>query len=378
MTSQPDRVWAEFDTGAWRGNFRALQAAVSPALVMPVLKADGYGLGALEAGRMFKEAGARYLAVSCLCEALELESLGVPVLILGAPIPGEIALIVSHGLTGTVPDLATAEAMSALAVAAGKRCLVHVKIDTGMGRVGIPVGEAVQSIRRIVALPGLEVEGIYSHFAAAGLQDNLTARQYQSLAEVIRTLEAERITFKYRHIANSTAAAGIPQACRPPFNMVRSGLDLHGAHLSITPRPYQTASVFTLKSRLASVRYLPCGTTVGYGRTYRVDCPEGERVGVVAIGYADGYPRCLSNCGTMLVHGRRCRVVGRVCMDYTMVSLDQVPEAAPGDEVVVIGRQGGEEIALAEVARTAETIPYEIICGLGSRVRRRYSDGRPC
>lgn len=367
------RVWAECDASAWAHNLRVLGDHVAPAEVAAVLKANGYGLGARRAAEELAAAGIEYFAVSCLNEALEIADLGVPVLILGGSIPDESDRIIREGLTATVSDLDMAAHLAARAVALGRQCRVHIKIDTGMGRLGFPVAAAKAPIRRIVAMDGLDVEGIYSHFAASGLHDEATAAQYTCLASLVNELASEGVRFRYRHIANSTAIAGIPYAARAPFNMVRSGLDLHGAHLSVIPRPYQTRPVLrALKTRLVSVRMLPRGATVSYGRTYRVSRPSGERIGVAAVGYADGYPRCLSNQGHMLVHGRRCPVVGRVCMDYTMLLLDEVPEAIAGDDVVVIGRQGDSTISLGEVAREAETIPYEILCSIGVRVQRVY------
>jgi alanine racemase len=372
MVCPPGRVRAEFDVQAWRQNFRSMARAVAPAGIIPVLKANAYGLGALEAGRSFVAEGACYLAVSCLREALELRELNCPILILGIPLPYEISCIIQNGITASIPDLETAQALSQAAGILGKPCTVHLKIDTGMGRLGIQLPGARELIRKIVQLPNLIVEGIYSHFAVAGTHDQQTLGQYEALRDLIVELEQDGIQFRYRHIANSTATAGLPMARQLPFNMVRSGLDLHGAHLSITPRPYQTNSVVTLKTYLATIRHMPFGATIGYGRTYRVTRPEGERIGVVSIGYADGYPRSLSNCGGMLVRGRLCPIVGLVCMDYTMLSLAETPDAKPGDEVVVIGNQGEAEMSLAEVARTAKTIPYNIICAIGSRVERHY------
>lgn len=374
LSARPaSRVWAECDPSAWRHNLRALREYVSPTAVAAVLKANAYGLGARRAAAVLARGGIDYFAVSCLNEALQIADFGVPVLILGGSIPDESDCIIQQGLTATVSDLEMAEHLAARARFLGRSCRVHLKIDTGMGRLGFPVAAAKAPVRRIARMDGLVLEGIYSHFAASGLHDESTSTQYRTLAGLINELAGEGIHFRYRHIANSTAIAGIPAVRNDPFNMVRSGLDLHGAHLSVIPRSYKTRPVLqALKTRLVSVRHLPRGATVSYGRTYEVTRPEGERIGVAAVGYADGYPRCLSNQGAMLVGGKRCPVVGRVCMDYTMLRLDDVPEAQTGDEVVVIGRQGEAQISLGEVARQAETIPYEILCSIGVRVQRRY------
>lgn len=367
-----ERIWVEVDRNLWKQNYKAISKTVSPVLVAPVLKANGYGLGAREAAAAFCRAGASMIVVSCLKEALEISGICPEILLLGAPVPDEIPAIIENNFAATVPDFETASHFSRCAGLLGTNASVHIKIDTGMGRLGIPVDTAEQEIKQIFSLPHLTIEGIYSHFAAAGLQDKETERQHSSMKTLLAQLQHGGITFSKIHIANSTATAGIREATKLPFTMVRCGLDLHGAHLSITPRPYIVEPVMTLKARLASVRTLPAGASVSYGRTYRIEKPEGERIGVVAIGYADGYPRCLSNKGEMLVRGKRCRVIGRVCMDYTMISLENVPHAKTGDEVVIIGKQKEDCISLAEVARTAETIPYEIICSLGPRVTRHY------
>lgn len=367
------RVWVNCDPLAWRHNLQAIRAHVEPAAVCAVLKANAYGLGARRAAQELAAAGVDYLAVSCLPEALEINDFSPPVLILGGSLKDESEAIIANGITATVANVQMAEELDAKARALGKKCTVHVKIDTGMGRLGLPVDEALAPVRRIAEMPGLHVEGMYSHFAAAGYHDEITAAQYRKLAGLIRELQSNSIHFRFCHIANSTAIAGIETVCRPPFSMVRSGLDLHGAHLSVIPRPYPTRPVLqSLKTRLIAVRTLPRGTTVSYGRTYRVASPNGERIGVAAVGYADGYPRYLSNQGKMLVGGRKCPVLGRVCMDYTMLLLDDVPDAQAGDEVVVIGTQENETISLGDVAREAETIPYDILCALGPRVQRRY------
>jgi len=372
VTQPRARVWAEIDTAAWRANFEAAARQVSPLSVMPVVKANGYGMGAREAARAFRDAGAQHLAVSCLSEGLELLDVGPEILILGASLDDEIPDALAAGLVPSVQSLRAAECISAEAGRQGRVAKIHVKVDTGMGRFGVPVAEARDAIRAIAQLPHIDLDGVFSHLAAVRAQDRETFDQVARLAGLIEELQADGVRFARRHIANSTAMAGFPPACTAPFNLVRSGIDLHGAHLSIVPRPYETRPVLTLKARLLAVRRLPPGSTVGYGRTYTVTREQGERIGIVSIGYADGYPHALSNKGAMLVRGARRPVTGLVCMDYTMISLEDAPDAEVGDEVVVIGEQGGQYISIPEVARLAQTIPYELMCGLGSRVERRY------
>jgi len=366
------KAWAEIDESAWVDNFTAIQKHVAPLKLMPVVKANAYGMGARRTSSSFRACGATHLAVSCLDEGLELLGVGADILILGASLGDEIPLVVAHGLIPSVQDVSTARALSGAAARAGKRLKIHIKIDSGMGRFGIPLEQARATVAEIAQLPSLDLDGIFSHLAVSRSRDRETQNSVADFAVLIRDLAAQGIRFAYRHVGNSTAIAGLPEVCGDPFNMVRSGIDLQGGHVSALPRPYQTRPVLTLKARLLAVRHMLMGAPVGYGRTYRVTKAAGERIGVVSIGYADGYSRHLSNKGVMLVRGQRCPVTGLVCMDYSMISLESVPDAQVGDEVVVIGRQGNDMVSLAELARAAETIPYELMCGLGPRVERRY------
>jgi len=369
------RIRADLDVAAWRFNYRAISAAVAPATVVPVIKANAYGLGAAAAAEAFCAAGAGILAVACLEEGLNLRHLPCQILLLGSFLPEELPLIIEAGLVPSVVDLSSAEQISKLAQRLNRQVAVHIKIDTGMGRLGLFCHNALAQVLQITQMPGIYAEGIYSHLAAAAYYDTETMRQIRIFQELIRELDVHGRQFRWRHIASSTAAAGIAETIAPPFNMVRSGIDLHGGHLaSIMPRPYKTLPVLRLASRLVNIRTVPAGHTISYGRTYTVAHAEGERIGVVPFGYADGFPRCLSNRGQMLVGGKRCPVVGIVCMDYTMLNIGAVTDAEVGDEVVLIGRQGDSEITIGEVARAAETIPYELMSKLGPRVRRCYYD----
>lgn len=371
MPASPLRTWAEIDTSAWRGNYRSIAAAIRPAELVPVIKANAYGLGATEAARAFRSVGAKRFAVSCLEEGLQLGVFGLPILLLGAVLPEEVPDLLQAGLIAPVTDMAIAGLLSRTAERLRRNAVVHLKIDSGMGRLGIPLGQARQLVPEIVALPRLKVEGLFSHFPSAELTGGATASQVTAVTDLLADLQEAGITFRYRHMANSPGVAHVPGAFRAPFNMARVGIDLHG-HLSAASAPYDLKPAVTLKARLVAVRHLPLGATVSYGRHYTVTDPAGERVGVVAIGYADGYPRHLSGCGTVLVRGMRCPIRGNVCMDFTMVSLQAVPDADVGDEVVLFGTQGEGTLDINEVAEMAGTIPYELTCRLGPRVKRIY------
>lgn len=375
--SELRRVWAEVDLAAWRHNYRVLAAQAAPAQVFAVIKANAYGLGAVAAARALAAAGAPRFVFSSMDEALDVLplNLGRPVQLLGAPVPAEIPLIVEHGVIASVPDVPTARRLSAEAVRRQRTVRIHLQIDTGMGHVGLRSERARDDIAEIARLPGLEVEGIYSHFPAAEKADELTLFQIENLASLIADLERGGLRIPLRHIANSAGLSGLPGALKKPFNAARPGIALHGASMPGDPLPAGGGlrEVLTLKTRLVSVRELPAGATVGYGRTFRMEKPL--RVGAVAIGYADGYHRDFSNCGEMLIRGRRCPVVGRICMDYTPVLLDAVPDAEIGDEVVVYGRQRHEAVPVAAAAARVHTISYELLTMLGRRVERVYVNG---
>ncbi|MCF7854789.1 MAG: alanine racemase [Candidatus Pacebacteria bacterium] len=364
------RVWADINCDRWAANFRAIKEAVAPAVVVPVIKSDCYGLGAHRAATVFRQAGARRFAVATLEEARALADVGCELQILGAPMPEEISAMVKNDIVISVPDMSTARLIGNTAAKLGRIARVHVLIDSGMGRLGTLLPEALETIRTVAALPYIDVEGVYSHLPAAEVNDASTHNQVEQMTTLMRDLTKQGVDIRYRHLANSSAAGGLPASAREPFNMVRPGIDLHGAGSPDVMRSYHLEPVLTLKSRLAAVRRLPAGFTVGYGRTYKLT--ETQLVGTIPVGYADGYPYSLSNKGQVLIRGRRCPIIGSVCMDYSQVLLDDVPDAEVGDDVVLIGTQGKARITIQEVAETAGTITYEILTGLGRRVERRY------
>lgn len=364
------RVWVEIDCNAWHANYRALAAAAAPAEVVPVVKSDCYGLGARRAAAVFIGAGAGRLAVATLEEAQDLADVGVEIQMLGAPVAAEIPGMVAAGVVISVPDVRVAEWVSRAAVQQGRTAQIHVLLDSGMGRLGLLMSEAAQAIRRIAAMPGITIEGVYSHLPAAEIPDAATLRQIAEVTAFVQELEDDGFVLRYRHVANSSAVGGLPASIGRPFNMVRPGIDLHAAGPPEINRSFHLTPVLCWKTRLVAVRRLPKGFTIGYNRTYRLT--EEQSVGTIAVGYADGYPRSLSNRGEVLVRGRRCPVIGSVCMDYSQVSLRDVPGAAVGDEVVLIGCQGGETVSVHDVATAAGTITYEILTGLGPRVARCY------
>ncbi|MBR1837577.1 MAG: alanine racemase [Kiritimatiellae bacterium] len=372
----PGRVVLEVSLDAVERNFRKISGAVAPLGTIAVLKADAYGLGMAPIARRLGKAGAAGIAVAELSEALAAkEATGgrVPVGVLGTLLPDEIEPAVRAGLRIPLSDDAEALAVSAAAVKLRTKARCHLAVDSGMSRVGYRLDEAEEAAARVAGLPGLELEGIYSHFPTANVpRDAPTAAQVRALKALFARLAARGVRPPVLHVANSDGVNNVPAACRAPFTHVRTGINLHGSFDPVGARRLALEQVFTLRTRLAQVRLVKAGSTIGYGRTYTA--PRDMLVGTVAAGYADGLPLALSNRGSILVRGALCPVIGRICMDFTTVSLEQAPDARPGDEAVCLGRQGGREIGIDEWSTLKGTHPYEILCAIGSRVRRVHKD----
>jgi alanine racemase len=370
-------VWAEVDLGAVRRNVAALVAAVAPASVVAVVKADGYGHGAVHVSIAALEGGANRLAVALVEEAAELRQAGIaaPVLLLSEPPPACAAAVVELRLTPVVYTAPGIEAL-AKAVAQAHRSAplpVHLKVDTGMHRVGCAPGEAVELARLVAQADELRLEGLCTHLAVADEPDRPdTDLQLAAFERVRAQLAAEDLCPPLLHAANSAAAITRPDA---RFDLVRTGIAIYG----IRPFPPGGAvptdgprlePALSLKARVSYVRQLPAGSRISYGLRYELDRPSW--VATVPSGYADGVPRRLGHVGgEVLVRGRRHPIAGTVTMDQLMVDLGDEPVEV-GEEVVLLGRQGDQVIGADDWAGRLDTIAYEIVTGLGPRVPRRY------
>jgi alanine racemase len=339
-----------------------------------VVKADGYGLGAQWVALAALEGGASWLGVACVDEGVQLRRAGYtgPILVMSYTPPEEAEAAVRNRLTLTLHREHTAQALERAAQQLGLaegEVTVHVKVDTGLGRYGCLEEEFLPLVQAIRKMRHLRLEGLMTHFADADNPDLTFARQQLALFnQVIARAADEGIQFDIVHAANSAATLCLPEA---RFDMVRCGIMLSG-HV---PAPHLANSIelkpaLTLRSKLARVYEAPAGSTVGYGRTWTADKPS--KIGLVTVGYADGYRRVLSNRAEVLVGGMRVPVVGRVSMDQIGLDLSAVPEAREGDEVVLIGRQGRSSVTADDLAQWADTISYEILCGLSERVPRYY------
>lgn len=374
-------IWAEIDLAAIDHNVRELRRITHPqARMMAVVKADGYGHGAVEVARTALAAGADMLAVARIDEAIGLRQAGLdaPILVFSPTFPDFAANLIAHNLIQSVTGLAVAQQLDVVARRCGKTIPIHLKVDSGMGRLGMlpdarRVGEplsAVAEVQAITQLKGLRLEGIYTHFAAADERDKGYANQQLSVFETfLKALEAAGIDFGLRHAANSAAIIDLPAS---HLDAVRPGIALYGLYPSpdVDHSRIDLKPALSLKSRLLQVKAVPAGFKTSYGMTW--EAPHPTVIGTVAAGYADGIQRRLSNRGAMLVSGRRAPIVGRVCMDLIMLDMGIDSPAVAGDEVVIIGRQGEDAITADEMADLLGTINYEVVFTNGIRVPRRY------
>ena len=369
------RVWVEIDLDGLRANYRRIAAAVKPAKVLCVLKANAYGLGVEPYAAALAKADCVGFGVAEPHEAIQLLPFGKPVQILSSVLPDEIEPMVAAGVILPVIDVPTAKLIDAAAKRVGRKAKVHFKLDTGMGRLGILAADAPRVIREVVtSCPHLDCEGIFSHCPTAyDPADEFANDQIALFKAILKDVAKDGITFKKIHIAASDAINNFPAAKRTPFNIVRTGINLHGSFDPNGRRALKVESVLTLKTRVAQVRLLPAGTTLGYGRTWCLAKPTW--VATISAGYADGLPLALTNRGHVLINGAPCPVIGRISMDYTTVDVSKAGDVKPGDEVIALGGKGKYAITPDDWASLKGTHAYDIICSFGNRVERVYCKG---
>lgn len=377
------RVVVEIDLKALVRNYRKIAAHVKPAKVLCVLKANAYGLGVADYAKALASAGCTMFGVAEPYEALELLRVLAParssvnsrkagaaeVQMLSSVLPDEVEPMVKAGVILPVIDVATAKLISAAAVKAKVVAKVHFKLDTGMGRLGILAKDALQVMREVKKLPNLDCEGVFSHFPMAyDPKDPFTKRQIKIFKSIVAAAEKEGFKFKKVHISASDGINNFPETAKKPFTVVRTGINLHGSFDPYGRKALKVEPVLSLKTRVAQVRELPAGTTLGYGRTWCLNAPT--KVATISAGYADGLPLALTNCGFVFIGGKRCKIIGRISMDYTTVDVSGVPNVKPGDEVVCFGKCGKDSITPDDWAALKGTHAYDIICSLGNRVQR--------
>jgi alanine racemase len=368
------RAWVEIDVAAWRKNFALINADKAPALrIAAVLKDDAYGHGAVRAAQIALDAGVAFIAVVILDEALELRKAGIdaPILMLGQRLPGEIGECLAHDLTVCVHDSEMADLVALAAEKRGVRARVHLEVDTGMSRYGARWTDAPALAAKIAEFEALELEGVMSHFAMSDELDKSFANlQRARFEEALDAMGKRGIFPKIRHISNSGGFVDLHDA---RFDMVRIGILPLGVYPSKACRRLPgIAPVMSVKTRIVHVQKLQAGDKVGYGMRYTA--PDARRIGVLPIGYGDGFPR-VRNEGAVLIHGKRAPLVGGTSMDAITVDITEIPESKLWDEVVVMGTQGGETIDANEVAALKKSVSYDVLTNWRHRLRRLYVNG---
>ncbi|MDE6990307.1 MAG: alanine racemase [Lachnospiraceae bacterium] len=373
-----DRAWAEIDLDALQFNVASIRKCIDQGTkIIAVIKTDGYGHGASQIAQLLEDERQVWgYAVATAEEAFSLRADGIqkPILILGYTFPYSYGQMISGQVRATVFTCEAAEALSDIAVASGQICRIHIKIDTGMTRIGIhPDDEGVALIRRIAGLPGLEIEGIFTHFATADEADRTkTYHQMTLFREYVDRIERDLgIRIPMRHCSNSAGIVEIPEA---NMDAVRAGIILYGLWPSDevqTDGKIQLRPMLSLKSRVVYVKTVPEGQEISYGGTFTTT--RDTRVATVCIGYGDGYPRSLSNLGDVIIKGQRVPILGRVCMDQFMIDVTDVRvPVCVGDQVTLIGREGGACITMEELGALSGRFNYELACDIGKRIPRIY------
>ncbi|NLI90982.1 MAG: alanine racemase [Peptococcaceae bacterium] len=362
-------VWAEVNLGALKRNLERIKKYTNSE-IMPIVKADAYGHGAVEVVRALKDEGVNRFGVAFLEEALILRKhfQDIEILVIGPTLPEYSEILVKESITPEIFQTVQAEALSAAAIQLNKTAKVHLKIDTGMGRIGFRESD-FHDIVKIASLPGLYIEGIYTHLATADSADlSYTYKQLQTFDQLYEKLCARGIKIPFRHTANSPALIQVPQS---HYELCRPGIILYGCFpLDHQKNEAGFEPVMSLKTQIAHLKTVEKGQSIGYGRTFIAAWPTD--VATLPIGYADGLRRSLSNGWEVLVNGKRAVIIGRICMDQTMVDVTGINGVKVGDEVTIIGQNGDEIIDAEQMARALGTISYEVLCGISKRVPRVY------
>lgn len=367
------RVYAEINLDAIVKNVDNLMALTKENTgALAVVKADGYGHGDVAVAKAVAQKVTGY-AVATLDEAVNLRENGVkkPILVLGYVDPYEFDILVSHEITATVFDVETAQLLADAARVQKKQAHCHIKVDTGMRRIGLePDENGIAIVKQITALKELSADGIFTHFAASDETDKTSAEhQFKLFTDFTGRLEKEGIHFTYRHCANSAAVIDMPQA---DLDMVRLGIAMYGMYPSdeVKKEKVELFPALDLKSHITMVKEIPAGEKVSYGGTFTTT--RTTKLATVSVGYGDGYPRALSSKGYVLVRGQKAPIVGRVCMDQMMVDVTDIENVTRADIVTLIGKDGDAEITVEEIAALAGTFNYEFVCDLGKRIPRSY------
>ena len=373
------RAWAEINLDNAKANYKTIKLSAKDRRIMPVIKADAYGHGANFLAKLYQECGTEIFAVSNINEAIKLRKAGITkdILILGYTPKEYIETLLKYSITQTVYSLDYAKELSKIVSKTNVLVKAHLKLDTGMNRLGFNPEKDYSDILKALALPGIYFEGIFTHYAVADSEDSsdkdFSLEQLNRFNNAVAKLSSDGHSFKYIHCCNSAATL------LHPFdegNLVRPGIILYGiAPADDLSLKYELSPVMSIKTVVSAIKTIHKGETVSYGRTFTAN--KDMKIATLPIGYGDGYPRKMSNCGKVLINGRFADIVGRVCMDQMMIDITDIPKVSVGTEVTVIGQSGDNSITFAEIADMVDTIPYELVCNISVRVPRVYKkDGK--
>lgn len=370
----PRPAWLEINLPNIAHNIRQIRRILKPETeLLAVVKANAYGHGAERVAFTALDSGADRLGVATLGEGVQLRKAGImaPVMVLGYVASDQAEVAIKYNICQTVYSFAAAQAISLKAQEKNKTAVVHIKVDTGMGRIGfLPSAESADEVCRILNLPNLYVEGIYTHFSTADEADKeFTHLQQRRFEEFIESIERRGYHIPIKHAANSAAIIDMPET---HYDMVRAGMIMYGSYPSaeVSENKIDILPALSLKCRVSCVKKVPAGTAISYGRHYVTT--EERIIASLPLGYADGYSRAFAKNGEVLLRGKRVPIVGTICMDQLMVDVTNLGGVAIGEKAVIIGRQGNDEITIEELAAKTNTINYEIICMLSERIPRRY------
>ncbi|MCX8111170.1 MAG: alanine racemase [Syntrophorhabdaceae bacterium] len=372
ITDSIPRATVSIDLHLLEENYRAIKSLLDDKVkILCVVKADAYGHGAVQVTRRLEFIGAGYFGVATLSEALELRKNGIksPLLVMSGILPWDSTRpFIQHNLSPVVYDIETLKRLVEDASDFEMPLNIHIKFDTGMGRLGFNQNDVSYVIDTIKGAKNIHVEGLMSHFSSSEIRDDYGLRQIEIFKDILNTMNSNDIIPQYIHMANTGAILNYPEA---HFNMVRLGIGLYGSYpdLSLTSK-IKLKQVMGLSSRIALIRTFPKGCSLSYGRTYKTK--DKTKIAYIPLGYSDGYPRSLSNRGFVLIKDIRCCIVGRVCMDWILVDITGHDDLKAGDEVIFIGNGEKDSITADEIAQLEGTIPYEVLCRVSRKIQRTY------
>lgn len=363
-------VWAEIDLDNLKKNYEIIRKRVKDKKIISVVKADAYGHGAVEIAKELETLGSDYFAVATLEEGMELRINGIskPILIFGYIFPKQVNYILDFSLIPTIYSLDFARELNNLCEIRKEKVKVHIKIDTGMGRVGVLWQDSVDFIKNVMKFKNLIIEGLYAHFSTADESDKSFSKvQFERFQKVVDSLKKEEIEIPFKHHGNSATVIDLPQYI---LDGVRCGIMLYGLKPSREIKNINLYPVMSIKAKLIFIKNVPENTPISYGRKYYTK--KEATIGTLPLGYADGYPRLLSNKGIVIYRGKRVKVVGTVTMDQIMIDISKFENPQIGEDVIILGKNGKEEVSADEIAKKCRTINYEIVTRIGKRMPKVY------